>query len=233
MQDLTTREPCIGVVAGAGPDAGVTFWRQVLAASRWRQGETYRGDLDAPRVRVISEPTLGYVTDLDANRGRLQKTLSDILSELHATCHTIVVACHALQGLAKDVASDEIGQKLVLLPDVVCDFVRKEDIRSVGLLGAPSISASAERSPYRALWHVAEVEKPKDPDAVMALILEAKRIGASHPRVLKQLSSMISAYEADTVLLACTDFSGLDLTVDGKTIVDVLELAADVVTAAN
>lgn len=230
MQDLT-RPRCIGIVAGAGPDAGLTFWRQVLAASRRKQGQNYRGDLDAPRVRVVSEPLLGLATDLDANRDRLFDVLKVIFTELDSTCHSIVVACHALQGLARDAASDVAAKKLVSLPRVVCDYARSRELDTVGFLGAPSISAGPARSPYRDLWTTTSVEPPQDGDAVMSLILQAKKIGATDPQVQEALRAMIAGYEARTVLLACTDFSGLDLVVEGKTVVDVLSLAAEIVTA--
>ncbi len=230
MQDLT-QPRCIGIVAGAGPDAGLTFWRQVLAASRRKQGQNYRGDLDAPRVRVVSEPLLGLVTDLDANRDRLLDALNAILMELDSTCHSIVVACHALQGLAMEAAPAMAAKKLVSLPRVVCDYARSRELDTVGLLGAPSISAGPARSPYRDLWTATSVEPLKDGDAVMSLILHAKKVGATDPQVQEALRAMIGGYRAQTVLLACTDFSGLDLAVEGKTVVDVLDLAAEIVTA--
>lgn len=228
MQDLKPRD-CIGIVAGAGPDAGLTFWRQVLTASRRKLGQNYRGDLDAPRVRIISEPLLGYATDIDANRDRLLETLHGILSELDASCHSIVIACHALQGLAIEAHPSAAG-KIVALPRVVCDFVRSKGIGTVGFLGAPSISLDPARSPYGELWAATSVESPSDPAAVLSLILQAKKIGADHPQILEKLRSMASGYDAETVLLACTDFSGLGLSVEGKVIVDVLDLAAEVVT---
>lgn len=231
MQDLMPQPPCIGIVAGAGPEAGLAFWRQVLAASRRRQGRAYRGDVDAPRVRIISEPVLGHVTELDAHREILLAALRAILAELDAACHRIVVACHALQGLAMEAEPAIAQRKLVFLPQTACDHVRENGLERVGFFGAPSVAADAARSPYRDLWKMTAVEPPKDPAAALALILEAKRIGAGHPQVMEKLAALLSSYEADRVLLACTDFSGLALSVDGKQVVDILDLAAEAVTA--
>ena len=116
MQDLTHEgRTGIGIVAGAGPDAGLTLWRKILAVNRLRFGEAYRGDLDAPRVRVVSEPSLGHVMQMDIHRNVLRSTLRGILTELNAAgSDRIVVACHALQAMAAEIAADPALRKRVI-----------------------------------------------------------------------------------------------------------------------
>lgn len=234
MQDLRDAPlPCTGIIAGAGPDAGLAFWRKLLVATKRRKGAAYRGDLDAPRVRIVSEPQLGLATQLDTNRDALMGSLRALLEELDRTCHQIIVACHALQGLTLDAASasgiDRV--KIISLPDLVCRYCGQNGLDLVGLLGAPSVSADSARSPYGALWGAARVEVSADPASVLALILDAKRMGPGNPEILRRLSDMVAAFSATTVFMACTDFSDLSLNIDGKEIIDILDIAAEVAAA--
>lgn len=230
MQDLTARQSCLGIVAGAGPEAGMIFWRQVLNAVKRRKADKYRGDLDAPRVRIISESELGHVMALSEKRQELGEILNALLTELDANCDHIVVACHALQELAAECCPEPAVRKLVSLPDLVRGFVGEQGLDQVGIFGAPSVSADPLNSPYSGLWDVTDVESPPDPASALALISEAKKRGATDPTVLHDLQATLLRYQAQTILIACTDFSGLPLDVPGKTIVDILEIAADKVT---
>lgn len=230
MQDLTKAlRPCIGIIAGAGPDAGLAFWRKLLAETKRLKGADYRGDLDAPRVRVVSEPDLGLTVKLDGNRDALMASLLALLDELNQTCHQIVVACHALQGLTMEaaVAAGIEPDKIMSLPDLVCDYTHQNDLSHVGLLGAPSVTADPARSPYAALWNSAQVDAGDDPAKVLELILDAKRMGPDHPEILRRLTEILSTFSAKTILLACTDFSDLPLNIAGKEVVDILDIAAN------
>ncbi len=230
MQDLDQSAPaCIGIVAGAGPEAGLTFWRKVLNVTKTQLGDSYRGDLDAPRVRIVSEPILGYVTQMESHHELLCQSLADMIEELSGTCDRIVIACHALQGLALEVAPKLAWGKIVSLPDLVCDYARHQNLGHAGILGAPSVAADMAHSPYAKLADISEVESPADPDEVLNVILESKRIGATHPDIVARVARHLSGFSSETVFLACTDFSDIAFDVPGKTVVDILEIAAETI----
>lgn len=223
MQDLSARF-CIGIIAGAGPDAGLAFWRKVLDASKRRLGPNYRGDLDAPRVRVISEPDLGYVMQLDIYREAIISRLREILVELDRTCNRIVLTCHALQGVVTEAAPEIAERKVMSLPALACDHAKRNNWTKVGLFGAPSVVVERRRSPYSALWDIVDVEAPSNPQDVLSLIAEAKRLGPMHPDVAKRLAELISLYSSESIFMACTDFACVKG--GAKSVIDILDLAA-------
>ena len=51
--------PRIGIISGAGPEAGVQLMQEVLSAQRRWLGESYRTDRDAPHVLLFQVPTIG------------------------------------------------------------------------------------------------------------------------------------------------------------------------------
>ena len=65
---MTDQKAVLGIIAGSGPEAGVDLWRKILVANRIALNERFRGDIDAPHMVIISEPTLGLSMDLVANR---------------------------------------------------------------------------------------------------------------------------------------------------------------------
>jgi len=230
MQDLTAKKQrCLGIIAGAGPDAGLAFWRKVLAAEKRRLGEAYRGDLDAPRIRIVSEPELGHVMRMAVHHDLLEASLSRLLGELAHSCDRIVLACHALQSMAEKAAGAVAGDRFVSLPALVRNHLQDTRLDRVGLIGAPSVTADRIASPYGSLWDIAKVETPADPAAVLDLILTAKRIGTAHPDIAARLSTVVAGFSADTILLACTDFSDIALDIPGKRIIDIMDIAADAV----
>ena len=60
----TRMRPTLGIITGSGPEAGIDLWAKVLRKNMAAFGQDFRGDLDAPRVVVASEPELGLSMDL-------------------------------------------------------------------------------------------------------------------------------------------------------------------------
>ena len=50
----------IGIVGGSGPEAAINLCARVIEATREQLGEAYDGDLDAPMIRLASNPILGH-----------------------------------------------------------------------------------------------------------------------------------------------------------------------------
>ena len=140
----------IGIVAGSGPEAGIDLWQKVLAAARRRLGEQYRGDVDAPRVVIVSEPALGASMDLPATDLAVGAALDATAADVAARCDVWAIACNTLNVYADRLRATSGPGELVAFQDVLAEWVAAAGIERLGLLGrqpGDRVGGSGRRTP--------------------------------------------------------------------------------------
>jgi aspartate racemase len=223
-----TGKATIGIVTGSGPEAGIDLWSKILAANRTRLGPAYRGDVDAPRVRIISEPELGRSMDLARYGAEVRDLMLAVCAELAAEVDYYAIACNTLHCFAPDVSRLPRRGRLVGLPEAAAAVVERSGVRKVALLGAsPVMDLAGGRSPYRELAGQFEIETPADHQAVDELILEIKREGANSDVCRRKLSAILGELRSDMVLLACTELPLVGAPDTEKLLIDVTQCLAD------
>jgi aspartate racemase len=221
--------PTIGILAGSGPEAGIDMWAKVLAARRDELGTAYRGDVDAPRVIVLSEPALGLSMDLDTHEKAVWVTLETAARQLTATVDVWAIACNTLNYFAPRLVALDLGPTLITPDAAVRRFLDLNNLRTIGLLGARPVAEMGPYSPYNSLSEHFAVSAPSAPDRELlhVLIEEIKIAGSTRPAHAARLAAIVNALPvaADPVLLACTELPLVHLSSE-RTLVDVTDLVA-------
>lgn len=235
--DKTTRaiprRATIGIVAGSGPEAGIDLWAKILRRNAAVLGPAFRGDLDAPRVVVLSEPQLGLSMDLAVNEGPVWETMHSAASRIAAQSDAWAIACNTLNWFAPRIKSLGLPSELVSFPEVVADWLAATGLRKLGLLAAAPVTEMGAWSAYRDLSGLVEIETPADRAALQALIHDVKRLGSADPGLRPRFARIVEAMQADTLLLACTELPLIAGIPTSKTLVDVTDLVADALVARS
>jgi len=217
----------IGIIAGSGPEAGLDLWAKILKRNQALIGSAFRGDLDAPRVVVVSEPQLGLSMDLAANDAAVWAAMEKSLAALAQQVCAYAIACNTLNWYAPRIAQLRLGAELVSFQSVLEDWIARTGTKRLALLGAGPVMAMGEWSAYRDLAQYVEVETPGDPAALHQLIGDVKRFGSAERSLRPRFSDLVAGLQSDVVLLACTELPLIaDIETD-KTLVDVTDLVAD------
>lgn len=227
------RRATIGIVAGSGPEAGMDLWAKILRRNAAVLGPTFRGDLDAPRVVVLSEPQLGLSMDLAANEGPVWEAMQSTATRIAGQTDAWAIACNTLNWFAPRIASLGLQAELISFPAVVADWIARSDIRCLGLLGAVPVTEMGAWSAYRDLAGLVEIETPTDRAALQDLIYDVKRLGSADPGLRPRFARIVEAMQADTLLLACTELPLIADISSSKTLVDVTDLVADALVARS
>lgn len=215
----------IGIVAGSGPEAGVDLWSKVLLASRRIKGSAYKGDSDAPHVRIVSDPALGLPTN-HQNDSIISTHLRRCVSDIAATCNIFSIACNALQARAKDQMSKDTLLSFVGFDVAVDDALSDLQLDTFFLLGASTIMSLENDSIYFSLKNKYSIKTPKNWAAVDALISDIKLTGGKDPNLVPRLESFVSESNNLPVVLACTDFPLVPISPRGTVTIDATEVLA-------
>jgi aspartate racemase len=217
----------IGIIAGSGPEAGIDLWAKVLRRNAALLGDGFRGDLDAPRVVVLSEPVLGLSMDLARNEAPVRAAVSQTAAAISGQADAWAIACNTLNWFAPHIDEMHLPGEFISFQSVVTDWLRQSGITRLGLLGAAPVTEMGDWSAYRDLARVVEVEVPADRDALQALIYDVKRLGSADGSLRPRFRKIVEDMAADVVLLACTELPLIADIETTKTLVDVTDLVAD------
>ncbi|WP_068301022.1 aspartate/glutamate racemase family protein [Pararhodobacter sp. CCB-MM2] len=221
----------LGIVTGSGPEAGIDLWAKVLRANKAAMGDAFRGDLDAPRVIVVSEPELGLSMDLRANDAEVWAAMQRALAVLAPQVDAYAIACNTLNWYAPRIEALALPARLLSFQSVLTDWITAQGVTKLALLGAGPVTEMGEWSAYRFLRELVEVELPADPAALHALIHDVKRLGGDDPSLPLRLQALVEGLEADVVLLACTELPLIARFDSAKQLVDVTDLVAEAMVA--
>lgn len=217
----------IGIISGSGPEAGLDLWQKVLVGHRARLGAGYRGDIDAPRVVMMSEPDLGYSMELAEHHEIVRKKLLATARTLAEHVDAYAVACNTLNLYAPELAVSIPDAALVSVQGVVDAFIAGRGLDRVGLLGAAPVVELGDWSAYRDLSERIEVVVPDDAAPLHRLIHDIKLAGRATPELTVRLRRIVEGLGAAPVLLACTELPLVASADWGIETVDVTALLAE------
>jgi aspartate racemase len=223
----------IGIVAGSGPEAGLDLWAKLLARNAAAFGPSFRGDLDAPRVVVLSEPTLGLSMDLAKNAEVVWESLRQTAARMAVQSDAWVIACNTLNWYDPRIAALNLPGEFISFQSVLTDWIARTGIRRLGLLGAAPVTEMGEWSAYQGLREVVEVETPADPAELHQLIFDVKRLGSQNATLRPRFARIAESMTADTLLLACTELPLIADIAVPKSLIDVTDLVDDALVARS
>lgn len=223
---LYKARPRLGIITGSGPEAGMDMWAKLLVENRRRLGPAFRGDIDAPAVRMVSEPELGLSMELERTEEKVWQALRDAIYALDGQVAAFAIACNTLNLFAERILDLRLNSEFVSFQGVLEHWIHRSGTRRLCLLGGRQVAALGNWSPYRNLPHVAACEAVPDSEALHQLIYDIKAHGAGYPGLNARFEALLSQIEADTVLLACTELPLMVSLNTDKTLVDVTQLVA-------
>eukprot|EP00928_Gymnodinium_smaydae_P065538 TRINITY_DN48659_c0_g1_i1.p1 TRINITY_DN48659_c0_g1~~TRINITY_DN48659_c0_g1_i1.p1 ORF type:complete len:312 (+),score=39.04 TRINITY_DN48659_c0_g1_i1:58-993(+) len=127
----------LGIISGAGPDAGISLMQAVLASHRKKLGTRYKTDRDAPYITLFQVPAIGGPrgdNDLFDEQGAPFQLVWSGLTETIRKCDlngldSFCIACntlHVLEGKIRQFCLDEnIRCRLVSILDVVGEELKQ------------------------------------------------------------------------------------------------------------
>ena len=218
----------IGIITGSGPEAGVDLWQKILLANRKILGQRFRGDLDAPNLTIISEPSLGMSMDLEENHEAVWHCLEHAAREIARRVDYYAIACNTLNFYQPQLEALNLPAKLISFADVALDYLQKNHVRRIALLGAKPVTDLGPWSHYRKLAGQVEIELPKPQQAAQLhqLIHDVKTFGAGSPEIRARFRAILDALESRTVLLACTELPLIQIDAAPAALGDVTQLVA-------
>lgn len=219
--------PSIGIVTGSGPEAGIDLWAKMLIRNQALFGSAFRGDLDAPRVAVLSEPSLGLSMDLSTNEAVVWESLKKTMAAIAVQADVYAIACNTLNWFAPRIEALNLPGEFVSFQRALEQWIGQCGVKRVALLGAAPVTGLGIWSAYRSLTDLVEVETPVDALALHELILDVKRLGSRDPTLRPRFLQLVEGLSCDHVVLACTELPLIADIATDKTLVDVTELVAN------
>ncbi|WFU84969.1 aspartate/glutamate racemase family protein [Bradyrhizobium sp. CIAT3101] len=216
----------IGIVAGSGPEAGIDLWSKVLARNQTLFGGDFRGDLDAPRVVVLSEPTLGLSMDLEENEEIVWHSLKQTIAAIAVQADAYTIACNTLNLFAPRILSLGLPGEFVSFQSALSAWVARHRVERIALLGAAPVTSLGPWSAYQSLQDIVAVETPSNAAELHNLILDVKRLGSRDPSLRPRLQTLVEGLKSDHVILACTELPLISDIETGKKLIDVTDLVA-------
>lgn len=244
---MTHRAYTIGIIAGSGPEAGIDLWTKVLTATQQQLGAAFEGDIDAPRVVIVSEPQLGLSMDLRANEAATWDALARTVCQIAPQVDVFVIACNTLNWFAPRIETlietlietvPNAGQFLSF-QTVLRSAITRSGQTQIGLLAAGPVAALDDFSVYTALACELDFEVPKQNgeqcshqrNELHSLIEDVKRYGQGHAGLRERFETIAQSLAARCVVLACTELPLIATPVAGKTFIDVTECVANTLAA--
>lgn len=227
---MTHRPFTIGIIAGSGPEAGMDLWSKLLVQTQNQFGTTFRGDLDAPRVVIVSEPELGLSMDLRVNEAATWVALDRTVRQIAPQVDVFVIACNTLNWFAPRIQAlldtlPNVGQFLSFQA-VLHQVLTQAGHNHVGLLAAGPVMALDNWSAYAELQSDIEFETANQSEELHLLIEDVKRFGQKHVGLEARFQSIAQNLSSEIVILACTELPLIATPVVGKTLIDVTDCVA-------
>ena len=235
--------PSFGIITGNGPESGITLWQYLNDAVYSRLSEMGRmqGDLSYPRVLLHSLPEMGFSMELVERQDDVRFQLTEAVEHLCAAgVRYIALACNTTQYFGEVVQqiAAKAGVDFISMADVVQEYIRRNNITDLTIIGIPVVAGLGEYSAYRPLSDLAvhpvkDIARPK----LQQLGYLVKKIGRQErdSRCMNMLRDVLnSGVTTDRVLIALTEISVLlqrfpkhNRQIGGKTIIDPLALYGD------
>ncbi len=230
------RIPVIGIITGNGPESGIALWRYMNEEihKRLKRENRMRGDLSYPKVVVLSIPEMGLSMELEQREQNVWEVIRGGIEEL-VSCGVshLALACNTTQYRIR--AMCEPSVRFVSMVDVTSDYIRREHLNDITIIGIPTVASLGQYSAYAPLraLDVHAVEEHARPH-MEELAYLVKQLDAASPdnKSLNRLQHVIrSGVRTSRVLIALTEvsvllerFPRLRQTIGGKAVIDPLQL---------
>lgn len=222
-----TARPRLGIITGSGPEAGMDMWAKLLEENRRRLGPAFRGDLDAPAVRLVSDPELGLSMELERTEEQVWQALRDDIYSLDGQVTAFVIACNTLNLFAERIRDLPLHSEFISFNEVIAQWLKRSGAAKVCLLGARPVADLGAWSPYRSLREHIECEPVSNGDAWHQLIYDIKASGSDEPGLKGRFEALLAGIDSQIVLLACTELPLVKGLSTDKTLVDVTQLVVE------
>lgn len=216
----------LGLITGSGPEAGIDLWKKILEANKEFIGNEFRGDIDAPHVVIHSVPELGLSMDIHRHKKQVRESLLETVEKISKDVDFFAIACNTLHYFSKDIRQLNPPAEFVSIVDAVTDYIKKENIKRVALLGSKYGMDIKEDGIYLPLLDFSEIMLPKDLNEVHQLVYDIKRLGPDDDSVKFKFLSIINQFDVEDVLLACTELPLIKPKLPGINFIDSTNLLA-------
>lgn len=226
QRNVLTRKR-IGIIAGAGPEAGIDLWQKILEANKASLGAAFGGDMDAPDVTIFSIPRLGLSMEIERNEDVIWAVLEEAILAQAERVDIFCIACNVLHHYSDKINGLGLRAEFVSIIDVVRDYLSENHVERAALLSIGKVVQLGKWSPYAVLREQADFEVPSDMDGLTRIVADVKRLGPYADGVRGRFSDILAAVQSDVILLACTELPLVAPDIPGKTLVDVTRLLAE------
>lgn len=216
----------IGVITGAGPEAGMDLWKKILVENKNLLGANFRGDIDAPAVVIYSIPALGMAMDIQHHEDGLWQVLQAELQVMSTQVDMICIACNVLHYFSDRIKALNLSAEFVSIVEVARDYICANKIEIAGLLSISSVVALDRWSPYTSLKKHVKLVTPRQSTALDQLVKNIKRYGSDREEFRLAYDQVVLDLEVDCVLQACTELPLVARPLLGIEQVDVTHLLA-------
>lgn len=207
----------IGIIGGAGPQAGAFLLEKVLSISSKTYG-CYK-DSDFPKIFLISFPFSEMLSPI-INTAQLQEELSDCLNLLRKNgASVLAIACNTLHAFLD---KNDVLNDLVHLPHILAEEIPLSE-KPVVFCTSTSVKFGLHKKYFSCSYPDSQTQS--EVDSIIDQIL----LGIDKKIILKRLKKLIQDQVEHTVILGCTELSlfNTDLIISNKCIIDPLEVMAN------
>jgi aspartate racemase len=208
----------IGILGGAGPQAGVALVERLIFFAQTKYG--CKADADFPKIILNSFP-FSNMLDGEKENPLVRKQLKKALSELRKSGAEILsIACNTLHIFLDEASHQQ--SNLIQLPSVVRQFLGSVDSKPVVLGTRTSARAKLHQKFFPCFYPKKKIQE--EVDALIDHILAKGADMSARARLIAILNKLDASY----VILGCTELSLLSNTLPnlGKVIVDPMDLLA-------
>ena len=213
----------IGIITGAGPEAGIDLWQKILQHNKALYDNQYQGDLSAPEVLVHSIPQLGLAMDIAQYESQIWQSLKSALQGMNNNVDLVCIACNVLHYFTDKIKALSLNFELISIVEVAEKSIQQYE--NVALLSISRVIEFGHYSPYRNSAVKFPIEVPC-PHAMDKLVHHIKHHGGNHPESVIQFEHILNSLQADVIILACTELPLLPLERYSKQFFDASDMLA-------
>ena len=231
-----TNPKSIGIITGNGPESGMALWRSINKNIASMLGDHFLGDMSLPEVHVVSLPAMGLSMELDKRESATWSVLHRAVETLKMqNVDLLTLACHTTHFFEDRIRDsfDSSQRVLISMPQTVAEYLHKEDIKDVAILGIPFVADLGEWSAYSFLN-----EKKITIEKLEPIIMKrfhdigynVKQMGDNHKSFQQLISLIKNDIKSSNVIIALTELSillensGKKTRQSEKNIIDALDL---------
>ncbi|MEN8136327.1 MAG: aspartate/glutamate racemase family protein [Thermodesulfobacteriota bacterium] len=216
----------IGIITGAGPEAGIDLWQKILQKNKNNFEIDSYGDVDAPPVVVHSVPSMGLVMDIDKHEKFIERDLLNTLDMLDEQVDYFCIACNILHYYSDIIVSNNYKCEFVSIVDPIKKYISDNQIKKIALLSIGTVMELGSYSPYKILSQHVDIEITNSSE-MNDLVKGIKSKGSNDKNLVSEYHDIINKLDSETVLLACTELPLLPTTGINKNIIDATDLLAN------